>query len=423
VEIELAYGKTGLKIDLPDDLDIDIVEPGYIKRLDDASAAIEQALLRPLSSKPLRELAGKSNTVGIVINDSTRPTPYKIILPVILRQLRHIPDEQIVILNATGTHRPNTQTELKEMLGEEISDRFRIIQNDARAHSSHRFVGRTQSGNDIWLHNAYLDCDVRILTGFIEPHFFAGFSGGGKAVMPGLALLETILRNHSAENMDHPQATWGVTDGNPIWEEIQQAVSLAPPSFLLNVTLNKNKDITGVFAGDFRKAYEQGCTAVRNSAIVAVKKSYDIVITSNSGYPLDLNLYQSIKSISAASRIVKDGGVIITAADCWDGIPEYGEYAGLLREAKTPESLLNKIRQHDCGKQDMWQAQVHALVCLKANVYFHSHNLTDAQIESAFFKPCASVEETVEKLLQKYGGDASICILPDGTQTIPYIAG
>jgi len=308
------------------------------------------------------------------------------------------------------------------MLGEEISNRFRIIQNDARDHASHRFVGTTDSGNDIWLHEAYLDCDVRILTGFIEPHFFAGFSGGGKAVMPGLAMLETILRNHNAKNMDHPQATWGVTDGNPIWEEIQQAVSLAPPSFLLNVTLNSNKDITGVFAGDFPEAYEKGFAVVRKNATVAVKKAYDMVITSNSGYPLDLNLYQSIKSISSASRIVTEGGAIIAAADCWDGIPEHGEYAGLLREAKTPESLLQTIRRHNFARQDMWQAQIQALVCLKADVYFHSHNLTDRQVESAFFRPCPNIEAAVAELLNKYGRNASICVLPDGTQTIPCIA-
>jgi len=422
VEVELAYGKTGLKIGLPDDLNIDIVEPGYIKGLADPISAIEHALLRPQDTRPLREIAGKSNTVGIVINDITRPTPYKIILPVILRQLNHIPDEQILLLNATGTHRPNTQAELKEMLGEEISSRYRIIQNDAEDRTSHQYVGTTDSGNDVWLHETYLDCDIRILTGFIEPHFFAGFSGGGKAVMPGLALLETIMKNHSAKNIDHPHATWGQTDGNPIWEEIQQAASLAPPSFLLNVTLNKDKEITGVFAGDFSKAYEQGCAAVRNGAMVTVKKAYDIVITSNSGYPLDLNLYQSIKSMSAASRIVRDGGAIIAAADCWDGIPEHGEYAGLLREAETPQSLLQSIRRQNFARQDMWQARIHALVCLKADVYFHSHNLSDRQIKSAFFKPCSSIEKTVSELLNKYGRDASICILPDGTQTVPYIA-
>ncbi|MFH1719257.1 MAG: nickel-dependent lactate racemase [Planctomycetota bacterium] len=421
MKIKLAYGRTGIEIDLPDDLDIDIVEPGYDKRLDDQAAAIEDALLRPLDSKPLRDLAKKSDTVGIVINDITRPMPYKIILPALLRQLSVVPDERILLLNATGTHRPNTETELREMLGNEVSGRYRIIQNDARDISSHRFVGTTGSGNDIWLHEAYLDCDVRILTGFIEPHFFAGFSGGGKAVMPGLALLETVLRNHSAKNMDHPQATWGVTDGNPIWEEIQQAVSLAPPSFLLNVTLNKDKEITGVFAGDFHRAHEQGCADVRKNAMVAVGRAYDIAITSNSGYPLDLNLYQSIKGISAAARIVKDGGAIIAVADCWDGIPEHGEYAGLLREAEDPESLLETIRRQNFARQDMWQAQIHASVCCKADVYFHSHNLNDRQIESAFFRPCSSVEATVGELLQKYGRDASICVLPDGTQTIPCI--
>jgi len=157
--------------------------------------------------------------------------------------------------------------------------------------------------------------------------------------------------------------------------------------------------------------------------MVAVRKAYDMVVTCNSVYPLDLNLYQAIKGISAAARIVKDGGAIIAVADCWDGIPEHGEYAGLLREAEDPESLLETIRRRDFARQDMWQAQIHASICCKADVYFHSHNLNDRQIESAFFKPCSSVEETVEDLLRKYGRDASICVLPDGPQTVGYIAG
>jgi nickel-dependent lactate racemase len=283
-------------------------------------------------------------------------------------------------------------------------------------------VGTTGGGNAIWLHKAYLECDVRILTGFIEPHFFAGFSGGGKAVMPGLALLETVLRNHEAGKMDHPKATWAVTYGNPIWEEIQEAVSLAPPSFLLNVTLSRNAEITGVFAGDFREAYERGCATVKKSAMVAVGKPYDVVVTCNSGYPLDLNLYQSIKGISAAARIVKDGGAIIAVADCWDGIPDHGEYGQLLREAESPASLLRTIRSQGFARQDMWQAQIHALICLKADVYFYSRNLSDRQIEGAFFKPCSGVEKTIDELLHKYGPDARLCVLPEGPQVVPYIS-
>jgi nickel-dependent lactate racemase len=432
VKIKLAYGKEGLDINLPDYLNVDVVEPRHREGLPDQAAAIEDALLRPIDSKPLRNLAkqavatcprhGGSGTIGIVINDITRPMPYKIILPILLQELRGVSDEQILLFNATGTHRPNTEAELQEMLGDEVLRRYQIIQNDARDHASHKFVGTTKSGNEIWLHKAYLDCDIRILTGFIEPHFFAGFSGGGKAVMPGLALLETILRNHSVNNIDHPKATWGVTYSNPIWEEIQQAASLAQPSFLLNVALNKDKKITAVFAGDFRRAHKRGCDYVKKNVMVAVEKPYDIVIASNSGYPLDLNLYQAVKGMSAAARIVKKGGSIVVVADCSDGIPAYGEYGKLLCKAESHNSLLRTIRQEDFMRQDMWQAQIHGLICQKADVYLHSRNLSDEQIERAFLKPCSRVEETVEELLHKYGRDASICVLPEGPQTIPFVS-
>jgi nickel-dependent lactate racemase len=423
VKIRLAYGEEGLDINLPDNLDIDVMEPAYTEGLPDQTAAIEDALLSPIESRPLRELVRQSDTVGIVINDITRPMPYKIILPILLRELGGIPDEQILLFNATGTHRSNTNAELTEMLGQDILSRYRIIQNDAGDRPSHKLVGTTKSGNEIWLHKAYLDCDVRILTGFIEPHFFAGFSGGGKAVMPGLALLETILTNHSVSNIDHPKATWGVTYGNPIWEEIQQAASLVPPSFLLNLALNKDKKITAVFAGDFHKAHERGCDYVRKIAMVAVEKPYDIVITGNSGYPLDMNLYQAVKGMSAAARIVTKGGSIVVVAECRDGIPAHGEYGRLLCEAGSHDSLLKKIHEKDFVRQDMWQAQVHSMICQKADVYFYSRNLSDEQIKRAFLKPCSRVEDTLEELVHKYGRDTSICVLPEGPQTIPYTSG
>jgi nickel-dependent lactate racemase len=423
VKIRLAYGEEGLEINLPDHLNIDVLEPRHTESLPDQAAAIKDALNSPIDSRPLREMVKKSDTAGIVINDITRPMPYKIILPILLRELGDIPGGQILLLNATGTHRPNTNTELTEMLGRDTLSRYRVIQNDAGDRPSHVFVGTTDSGNEIWLHKAYLDCEVRILTGFIEPHFFAGFSGGGKAVMPGLALLETILANHSVKNIDHPKATWGVTNGNPIWQEIQQAASLAPPSFLLNLALNKDKKITAVFAGDFHKAYQQGCDYVRKNAMVAAYKSYDIVITGNSGYPQDINLYQAVKGMSTAARIVTKGGSIIVAAECRDGIPAHGQYGRLLYEAESHHSLLRKIHEKDFARQDMWQAQVHGMICQKADVYVHSRNLSGEQIKRAFLKPCLRIEDTIEELLHKYGTDASICVLPEGPQTIPYISG
>ena len=421
MKIKLAYGREGLDITLPDDLNVRVVEPLYVEGLADQAQAVCDALHRPIASKPFRELVRPSEKIGIVFNDITRATPYDIILPVLLEQLSHVPDEQITLFNATGTHRDNTEAELRGMLGEKILRRYRIVQNNCHDRDSHALVGTTEGGNDIWIHKDYLKCDVRILTGFIEPHFFAGFSGGGKAVMPGLALLETVLRNHSAKNLDNPLATWGITEGNPLWEEIRQAASMTDPTFLLNVTLNRDKQITGVFAGDFEQAHIRGCAFVKDNAMAPTEEPFDIVITSNSGYPLDLNLYQSIKGISAAFQVVKDGGSIIAAADCWDGIPDHGEYGKLLLEAESIESLLETIRAPGFLRQDMWQAQIHALICCKADVYFCSENLTDEQIRSALLRPSRSIEATVNELLSKYGRDASICVLPEGPQTIPYI--
>jgi nickel-dependent lactate racemase len=300
-------------------------------------------------------------------------------------------------------------------------DRFRVVQNDPLDRNSHVLVGTTESGNEIRLHKEYVESDVRILTGFIEPHFFAGFSGGGKACMPGLALLDTVLRNHSVRNLDSPKATWGITHGNPVWEEIFEAASMVQPVFLLNVTLNRNRQMTGVFAGDLAQAHEQGCSFVRQNAMISVKEPYDIVITCNSGHPLDLNLYQSIKGISAAAQIVRQGGSIIMAADCWDGVPEHGEYARLLHETGNPERLLERIHAPGFAVQDMWQAQIQALILQKADVYFHSRNLTDRQIIGAMLRPCHSIEATIEDLVQWYGRETSICVLPEGPQSIPYI--
>jgi len=421
MKVRLAYGKTALEISLPDDVSVTVIEPEYVDGLPDQAGAVRDALRQPIGSPPLRSLVKPTDQVGIVFSDITRPTPNHLILPVLLDELDHVPEEQIVLFNSTGTHRPNTEAELRGMLGDTIVDRYRIVQNDAHDRDSHILVGRTTSGHDVWIHREFVECDVRIPTGFIEPHFFAGFSGGGKAIMPGLALLETVMRNHSARNLDSPLARWGITHGNPLWEEVREAAAMVQPTFLLNVALNRDRQITAVFAGDFEEAHAQGCAFVRDKAMVAVEEPFDIVITSNSGYPLDLNLYQAVKGMSAAAQVVKEGGSMIVAADCWDGIPEHGEYGRLLVEAESLESLLETIRAPGFQRQDMWQAHIQALICLKADVHFYSHNLSEKQIEGALLRPCRDIEATVAELLQKHGRGATICVLPEGPQTIPYV--
>lgn len=419
MKVRLAYGKEGLWIDLPEGLEVKIIEPKFVPGLPDEESAIRKALREPIASPPLRELVRPSDSVAIVFSDITRPMPNRRVIPLILEELSHIPRENIVLINALGTHRPQTRQELEEMLGPEVVSNYTIIQHDCHDKSALYHLGETSFGHPAWVNRAYMEASVKILTGFIEPHFFAGFSGGPKAVLPGISGLETILLNHGAEMIDSPQAIWGVTEGNPIWEEIREVAFKTRPSFLVNVTLNREKQITGVFAGDVWEAHAQGVKFAAASALVEVEEPFDIVITSNSGYPLDINLYQAVKGMSAAARVVKEGGSIIIAAECRDGIPEHGEYKNILKMASSPAELLEIIRRPGFLVQDQWEAQIQALVQLKADVYVKSSYLTEGQIMEALLKPCSSIEETLGELLAKYGPGAKVCILPEGPQTIP----
>ncbi len=419
----LAYGKIGLEVTLPDEAAITLVEPRHAAALENPAEAIRAALRHPVGLPPLREWVKKTDRVGIVFSDITRPTPNDILLPALLAELDHVPAEQIILFNATGTHRANTDAELRRMLGSAVVDRYRIVQNDANDDLSHVLVGTTTSGNPIRVLREFVECDAHLLTGFIEPHFFAGFSGGGKAIMPGLAALETIMANHSPANMDDPRARWGITGGNPIWDEVREAAHMIPANFVVNVTLNREKAITNVFAGDLDQAHPQGCAFVKQTAMVPVPAPFDIVITSNSGYPLDLNLYQSVKGMSAASQIVKPGGTIIIAAECWDGLPDHGEYGKMLHGAHSTADLLRMVRAPGFQRQDMWQVQTQALIAEKAEVYVYSHRLAASQIQDALLRPCADIGRLVSDLLRQKGRAATICVLPEGPQTIPFVAG
>lgn len=418
----LAYGKTGLTVNLPDDAAVTVVEPRYVEALPDPRAAVRDVLQAPIDAPPLSEWVHASATVGIVFSDITRPTPNDLLLPVILDELRHVSDARIMLFNATGTHRPNTDAELRRMLGDGIVDRFQIVQNDATDDAAHVTVGTTSSGNVIRLNRAFVECDVHVLTGFIEPHFFAGFSGGGKAIMPGMAALDTIMTNHRPVNMDDPRARWGITHGNPLWEDVREAAHMVPATFLVNVTLNRDKQITGVFAGDLDRAHEAGCAFVKQTAMVPVPEPFDVVLTSNSGYPLDLNLYQSVKGMSAAAQIVKPGGAIVIVAECWDGIPDHGEYGRLLHGATSPDELLATIRAPGFRRQDMWQAQIQALISQTAEVYVYSEHLARAQVEAALLHPVDDLDALVADLLASAPAPATLCVLPEGPQTIPYVA-
>ncbi len=421
MQIKLAYGKTGLDLELPDDASVTVIENQFVPPLADPIAALQSALRQPINTPALRKLVQSEQTVAIIFSDITRPTPNHLILPAILAELDHVPSANIVLCNALGTHRPNTMDELREMLGDELVDTYRIEQNNAADESTQVKIGRSSFGHDIWINRVLLEADIKILTGFIEPHFFAGFSGGGKAVMPGMAGQNTVFGNHDAGMIANSQSTWGVTKDNPIWTEAREAALMINPTLLLNVTLNRDKQITGVFAGALAAAHDAGIDFVRQSSMVPVTEPCDIVITTNSGYPLDMNLYQAVKGMSAAEQIVRPGGSIIVAAACSEGIPEHGLYRQLLHEADSPAQLFDSILYSTATQQDQWQAQIQARIQKKADVYVYSDNLTDQQIQDALLIPCRDIAATVATLRKKYGPAAHIGILPEGPQTIPFL--
>ncbi len=421
MKIKLAYGEKGLDLVLPDELDVTVIEPASAPGLSEPNQALTAALRDPIQLPPLREWAGPADRVGIVFSDITRPAPNKQLLPAVLQELGHVDRRNITLFNALGTHRTNSQDELRMMLGQDILSNYRIVQNNAFDRSTQVCLGVSERGHEIWQNRELADCTSLILTGFIEPHFFAGFSGGGKALMPGMAGLSTVLGNHDAGMIADPRATWGVTRGNPIWEEINEVARKFERTFLVNVALNRNKQITAVFAGQLDAAHALGCEYVRQKAMVPVSEPFQIVVTTNSGYPLDLNLYQAVKGMSAAAQIASAGGSIIIAAECRDGIPEHGLYRQLVQTGKTPAGLLETIRAPGFLEHDQWEAQMQAQIQLKADVHVRSDGLTDEQIRSMLLSPCANIEDTIQALLARYGPRSRICVLPEGPQTIPYL--
>ncbi len=415
----LAYGRTGLRIALP--YHADVIEPQFQTGLADEAAAVRTALYHPIGSQPLVALARPGKKVTIAHSDITRSTPNRRILPVILQELEEagVRREDITLICALGTHKEHTPAEMEALLGPEILGCYRCIQHRPRNPDNMVSLGVSSFGHPVQIHKALFESDLNVLTGFIEPHFFAGFSGGPKGVLPGLASEETVLGNHDLKMIGHPNSTWGITYGNPIWEEMLEAALKIENTFLLNVALNRDKQITGVFAGDLVEAHRQGCEFVRQNAMVKVDAPYDVVVTTNSGYPLDQNLYQCAKGMSAAAQIVRPGGAILMAAACEDGLPDGGAYAALLEMAGTLDHLLEIISQPGFRYPDQWQVQVQSMIQEKADVYVFSEGLSAEKIRKALFLPVENLVEVLETLPAQYG--KRVCVLPEGPQVIAYL--
>jgi len=416
----LQYGRTGLKVDIPSDR-VTVIEPRFIPGLPDEHAAFVEAARKPYGGRALRERIGGQEKVAIVIPDSTRALPRERLLPWLLAEIDHVAPDRIVIINGTGTHRANTDNELRTMLGDSVCARYRVINNIAADPETLALAGHTPDGRPVHYNRDYVEADRRIVLGFIEPHFMAGYSGGYKGVFPGVAGLDAIKHYHRAAVIGDPRSAWGRLEDNPTQDQIRANGSLLPIDFLLNLTLNRRHEITGFFCGDVMEAHLAGCAFARETARAPCPKPFPIVVTSNSGYPLDQNVYQSVKGMSAAAQIVSEGGLIITAAECSDGFPDHGNFRQCLTQHDSADAMLETINNAPEPFLDQWQVQIFALILKRAKVALRS-SLSDNAIRQAHMEPVADVGARVAAELDRIGPDAAIAILPEGPMTIPYLA-
>jgi nickel-dependent lactate racemase len=420
MKVNLAYGQGHLPVDLPDDCTT-VIQPSHTPGLPDEHGAMAAALEQPIGARPLRQWIKPGDHVCVLFTDITRATPNERLIPWLLEYLQHVPREQITLLNQLGTHRPNTTAELERMLTPAVVRNYRVVNHEPENPEALVQLGTTRDGTPALINRLVVEADVRIVTGFIEPHFFAGFSGGIKGIVPGVAGLKTVMSNHGARNIGDPKSTFGVTEGNPLWEDLRNIALRAGQSFLLNVSLNEQRHITGVFAGDIVAAHKVGCEFVRKSAMQKFAAPFDVVITTNSGYPLDLNLYQGVKGMSAGARVVKPGGTLILAAECREGVPAGSPLDQLLRSAGSIEEVLAMLNVPGFVRPEQWQAQIQALVQRQAKVLVHS-SLADDVVRAAHLTPCHDISATVKDLLRANGNGARVAVLPQGPLTIPYLA-
>jgi nickel-dependent lactate racemase len=413
MRLTLAYGHHGLDVDVPDDAVV--VEPSPPLPLADEVGAVRHALRVPHSGPGLGDLVRSGERVVVVFPDLTRPMPNTTVLPPLLAELEQAgagPD-RVELLCATGTHRLATVAEMTDLVGPDIAGRYRIHQHRAED-GDHVRVG-TVDGTPILLDRRYVEADRRIVTGFVEPHFFAGWSGGPKGTCPGLAATATILEAHSPARIADERSTWLTTAGNPVHEFVSAATALCPPDLAVDVTIDAERRLTGVFAGVLPGSHVAACSAAARSADRPVSGRFDVVLTTNGGYPLDRNLYQSVKGMAAAERVVVDGGVIVMAAACIDGVPDSGAFTRLLAAASSADDLR---RPEGPGQVDGWQTQVLGRVLGRAEVRLYSEGLSDSAVRSAQLTPVQDVARAVADALRAAGPLARLCVLPQGPLTV-----
>jgi nickel-dependent lactate racemase len=417
MRIELAFGKTGLSVDLPDRFQYRVLEARSAQPLPDWQGALESALDSPIGSAPLLEMAKGKKTAAISVCDITRPAPNRKTLPPILRRLEQagIPREGVTILIATGLHRPATDAEIREICGEEIAAAYRVVNHDARNLASHRHLGTTASGTPVYVDERFVSADLHITLGFIEPHLMLGFSGGRKLVAPGLGAQETIKVLHSPKFMRDGRAVEGSIEDNPLHRELLEIARMARHDFLCDVALARDRSIAGVFAGNAEQAHRAGVEFVQRVMLEQLDGPVDAAITTSAGYPLDLTYYQAIKGVTAAAHIVKPGGRILLAAACSEGAGA-PEFRRMIAEGITDAQFLERIAGAPVDV-DQWQLEKLALVTTKRELLWYVPGLPAEYHAKVWGRSFPTIGEAVAALAAELPEGARVAVIPEG----PYV--
>lgn len=420
-KFKFPYYKSHIEYDIKDELVAGVLvsqTEDYVPEAGE-SELVRLALNNPIGTEPLSKLTIGKKHVVIISSDHTRPVPSHITMPIILEEIRkNNPDVKITILIATGMHRPTTHEELVAKYGEKIVKEERIVVHSAYEDNDMTFKGILPSGGELWVNKLVDECDLLISEGFIEPHFFAGFSGGRKSVLPGIASKKTVLWNHNAKFIASGLAKAGNLETNPIHKDMLFAAKTVGLAFILNVVLNGEKKVIKAFAGDVEQAHAHGCKLVKD--IAEVKPIYsDIVITTNGGYPLDQNIYQTVKGMTAAEATVNENGVIIICSSCADGTG--GEFFYKLladnESAKIAYQKLNDVEPKDT-EFDQWEAQILARILTKAHVIIVSNHCDPAIIKAMHIKHAYNLDEALQMARDIVGENKKITIIPDGISVI-----
>jgi lactate racemase len=416
-EFALPYGNSTLSVRIPEKNVSFVLEPQHVDGLPDEAAAITAALRSPLGQKPLVDLVRPGDKVVIIVTDNTRACPDDRLLPPMIAELETVvPTDNITIVVALGLHPPLDHEELERLLGPDIVARYRVVNHDPDGVVN---IGTTTRGTPVDINPLVVNADFRISTGFIEPHFFAGFSGGRKSIAPGVFGRNSAYVNHGYRMIADPLARAGSLVGNPIHEDMVEQARMARLDFIVNVLLNRQKQITRVFAGDLTAAHEAGCAVARKVVGAVVPHRADITITTNSGAPLDLDLYQTVKGMDGASLITRDGGIIIIASSCCAGVGPQS-FVDVHRSCRNPIEVMQKIRREEpLGVQ--WQNQILARIQMRNHVMLRSE-LPDDVIRSMWIEPIHNLNEAVALSLAAMGPNAQIAIIPEGPLVLPLLA-